>query len=69
MPDEPQPTQRNEFQDHAAKKRTGFLGELWSFLRHRKKWWLLPILIALAILGALILLGGTTLAPFIYPLL
>ena len=68
MPEEPQPIQGEEFKTHAAKKRTSLPGELWGFLKHRKKWWLLPILVALAILGAVVLLGGTTLAPFIYPL-
>ena len=41
--------------------------EFWSFLRIRKKWWLLPILVLLFILGSLIVLGeSSALAPFIY---
>jgi hypothetical protein len=44
-----------------------FLGELWAFMRHRKKYWLLPILIMLGIFGGLIVLTqGTAVAPFIY---
>lgn len=44
-------------------------GELWSFLRIRKKWWLAPIIIFLILLGALIVLAeGSALAPFIYTL-
>jgi hypothetical protein len=44
-----------------------FLGELWSYLRTRRKFWLLPILIAMALLGALIVLSqGSVIAPFIY---
>jgi hypothetical protein len=44
------------------------VGELWGFLRENKKWWLLPILVCLLLMGALILLSGTAVAPFIYTL-
>lgn len=41
--------------------------ELWNFLRVRKKFWLLPLLIFLLLLGVLIVFaGGTAVAPFIY---
>ena len=44
-------------------------GELWLFFRTRKKYWLLPIVIMLALFGGLILLTqGTAVAPFIYTL-
>jgi hypothetical protein len=46
----------------------GLLAEFVAFLRHNKKWWLTPILLALVLLAGLILLGGSPLAPFIYPL-
>ena len=43
------------------------LGEFWSFLRVRKKWWLAPIVILLLALGlVLVLTEGSALAPFIY---
>ncbi|MBU1096125.1 MAG: hypothetical protein KKB34_06540 [Bacteroidetes bacterium] len=43
------------------------LAELWDFLKVRKKWWLLPILVFLVLLGGLIILTqGSALAPFIY---
>ena len=43
--------------------------EFWSFLKTRKKWWLVPIVIFLLLLGALIILAeGSALAPFIYAL-
>jgi Family of unknown function (DUF5989) len=46
-----------------------FLAELWAFLRERKKFWLLPIiLVVLAIGGLLILAQGSAVAPFIYTL-
>ena len=46
-----------------------FLVELWDFMRVRKKYWLLPIILVLAIFGALIVLTkGAAVAPFIYTL-
>ena len=44
-----------------------FLKEFWEFLRYRKKYWLLPIIIVLVLFGGLIVLSqGTVIAPFIY---
>lgn len=51
-----------------ASREQSFLSELVEFLRFNKKWWLAPILIALLLLGALLLLSGTAAAPFIYTL-
>jgi hypothetical protein len=46
-----------------------FLAELWLFMRVRKKFWLLPILIMMVLLGGLIVLTkGSAVAPFIYAL-
>jgi hypothetical protein len=46
-----------------------FLAELWRFLRARKKFWLLPIIIiTLALGGMLVLVQGSAVAPFIYTL-
>ena len=48
---------------------SGFLGELWEFMRERKKFWLAPIIIMLLLLGGLIILSeGSAVAPFIYTL-
>lgn len=45
------------------------LGELWAFMRERKKFWLLPILVVLLLFGTLIVLTqGSAVAPFIYTL-
>lgn len=52
----------------APKRRPSLLAEFWFFLKHNKKWWLLPIIIVLLLLGLLILLSGTAIGPFIYPL-
>ena len=47
-----------------------FLKEFWEFLNERKKYWLLPILIVLALFGVLIVLSqGSAVAPFIYTIL
>ncbi len=62
-PDKP----KSEFEQAAAAKTgTGFVSELWTFLKTNKKWWLLPIIIVFLIFGLLVFLGGTGLAPFIY---
>ena len=46
-----------------------FLRELWNYMRVRRKYWLLPIMIAMAVLGALVVLSqGSVIAPFIYTL-
>ena len=45
----------------------GLVSELWAFMRVRKKFWLLPILIVLLSFGALLVFAqGSALAPFIY---
>ena len=44
-----------------------FLKDLWGFLRERKKFWLLPIILFMLLFGVLIVLtGGSAIAPFIY---
>jgi hypothetical protein len=44
-----------------------FVAELWQFMRTRKKYWLLPIMLMMALFGGLIVLTqGTAVAPFIY---
>jgi hypothetical protein len=46
-----------------------FLGELWAFMKERKKFWLLPIIIVLVMFGSLVVLTqGSAVAPFIYTL-
>jgi len=46
-----------------------FLVEIWQFLRVRKKYWLIPVLIMLAVVGALIVLTeSSVIAPFMYTL-
>ncbi len=46
-----------------------FFKDLWGFMRERKKYWLLPIILTLLLFGGLILMtSGTAVAPFIYTL-
>jgi hypothetical protein len=46
-----------------------FLREFWLFLRQRKKYWLLPLLVVMGVFGGLVLLTqGSAVAPFIYTL-
>jgi hypothetical protein len=46
-----------------------FISELWAFMKERKKFWLLPIIIVLLLFGTLVVLTqGTVVAPFIYTL-
>ena len=43
------------------------VGELWAFMRERKKWWLLPVIVVMLVVGTLLVLAqGSALAPFIY---
>jgi len=50
-------------------KNKGLLLELWDFMKVRKKWWLLPIVIMLVLVGILIVFGqSSALSPFIYAL-
>ena len=57
-----------EFEKAAQSERqsAGLAGELWSFLKENKKWWLIPILVVLVAFGILVLLAGTGAAPWIY---
>jgi hypothetical protein len=52
-----------------AKEKLGIIGELWLFMKVRKKWWLGPIVVMLALLGLLVVFTqGSAVAPFIYTL-
>ncbi len=70
LPEQPPSDERDEFLQEAGEARVGLLAEFWDFLKHNKKWWLIPILVAIIAIGALALMSssGGALAPFIYPL-
>ena len=64
-----QPNQPNEFEKLAHQQGNGnIITELFGFLRHNKKWWLLPILVILLVFSVFLLLSTTAAAPFIYTL-
>jgi drug/metabolite transporter superfamily protein YnfA len=45
----------------------GITREFWSYMRERKKWWLLPLILVMLMVGALLVFAqGSVLAPFIY---
>ena len=47
--------------------RSSLIKELWAFLKVRKKWWLLPIILVMFMVGTLLVFAqGSVLAPFIY---
>jgi len=49
--------------------KSGLGGEFWRYLKVRKKWWLLPIIIVMVMVGALLVFAqSSVLAPFIYTL-
>jgi hypothetical protein len=58
---------RNDFET-AAQTATdrGLVREFWGFLRANKKWWLLPFILVILLLGALVTLYGSAAGPFIY---
>lgn len=58
----------NEFEKAGKQPQPGFVREFLAFLAHNKKWWMIPLVILILLLGLLIMLGGTGAAPFIYTL-
>lgn len=57
-----------EFARQAEQKSPSMARELLGFLYESRKWWLIPIIVALVMVGAIVILGGTAAAPFIYTL-
>lgn len=60
--------EKNEFEAASQEQNSGVIAEFVYFLKTNKKYWMIPLLLALLCLGALIILGGTSAAPFIYTL-
>lgn len=56
----------DEFARQAEEESVGIVAEFWDFLIHNKKWWLTPIIVVLLLVIALVFMGGTAAAPFIY---
>ncbi len=58
----------NAFEQANEGDQMSLVGEFIEFLKYNKKFWMIPLLVSLLGLGLLIVLGGTTAAPFIYTL-
>jgi hypothetical protein len=59
------------FEEHAqraGKAASGPLAEFWFFLGRTRKWWMTPILLMLLLVGVLLVMAGTSVAPLIYAL-
>jgi len=61
-------TSDGKFLSDAKQRPTGLIAETLAFMRHHRKWWLLPVILTVLLLGLLVFLGGTAAAPFIYTL-
>jgi hypothetical protein len=62
-------TPSNDFEHAAAAHRDAtLLRELWDLVYNTKKWWLVPVLVALLLIGLMVLASGSAAAPFIYTL-
>lgn len=62
------PDQKNEFEEAGEQQQLSLLREFTLFITENKKWWLIPILLVLGMMGLLVMLGSTGAAPFIYTL-
>ncbi len=58
----------NEFEKANQLTQAGIVKEFIAFLGENKKFWMIPLLLAFLAIGALLILGGTAAAPFIYTL-
>ena len=57
-----------KFDEIEQESNRGLLGELWMMLMENKKYWMIPIILTLLLFGFLVILGGSSSAPFIYTL-
>jgi hypothetical protein len=61
-------TEKPSFEELGQGAPPSLLAEFVEFLKHNKKWWLLPILVMVGLFGVLLALASTGVAPFIYTL-
>lgn len=57
-----------DLESRGAAAQPGLMAEFLAFLRQNKKWWLVPILLVLALFGMIAALASSSVAPFIYTL-
>lgn len=62
------PAPDNDFEKASQQKQGSLVSEFIGFMKQNKKFWLLPLIIALLALSALLILSSTAAAPFIYTL-
>jgi len=63
-----QDEQKTEFENAGQEKQLSLVQEFMAFVTENKKWWLIPILLVLGLVGVLVVLGSTGAGPFIYTL-
>jgi len=63
-----QDDRKTEFEDAGQEKQLSLAQEFFLFVIENKKWWLIPILLVLSLVGLLVVLGSTGASPFIYTL-
>jgi hypothetical protein len=66
--DEGRAERTGDFASEAERGNAGLLREIWELIRFNKKWWLVPVIVALLVVGAVLLLSTGAAAPFLYPL-
>ena len=65
-PTEKKRSEADQFAQAAGEQQMGIVREFWDFLLHNKKWWITPIVIVLLLVGLLVALSSSAMAPFIY---
>ena len=60
--------EKNKFEEAGNEKPLSLAQEFLLFVTENKKWWMVPILLVLGLVGLLVVLGSTGAAPFIYTL-
>ena len=68
MPVESETSRGREFEAKAQKRSAGPLGEFVYFLRRSRKWWMAPIIVMLVLVGVLLVMTSSAVAPLIYAL-
>ena len=66
--DEGRSQKENRFLEEASRERSSFFSDYLYLLRSNRKWWMLPLIGLLLVLGALVLFSSTGVAPLIYTL-
>lgn len=59
-------TPKSKFEEASEEQQLSLVREFWVFILENKAWWMIPILLVLAVVGLLLVLASTGAAPFIY---